>query len=152
MKEKKKSEPQKFPFLSSLIIPTPKSTPSYIHNSHAYYFDKIAHLILEGQIESFSLLVRWYHNSWTEWKESHVQHEENGFVHGSLSEITFFDGMTCLSIEDLPCYPRCTIKKICTEIGFLIHPFWIFYDARSLPFIIIIHWLLKMMPGPVDNS
>ena len=57
MKEKKKSEPQKFPFLSSLIIPTPKSTPSYIHNSHAYYFDKIAHLILEGQIESFSLLV-----------------------------------------------------------------------------------------------
>ena len=55
-------------------------------------------------------------------KESHVQHEENGFVHGSLSEITFFDGMTCLSIEDLPCYPRCTIKKICAEIGFL-HPF-----------------------------
>ena len=46
MREKKKSEPQKFPFLSSLIIPTPKSTPSYIHNSHAYYFDKIAHLIL----------------------------------------------------------------------------------------------------------
>lgn len=85
-------------------------------------------------------------------KESYVEHEENGFVHGSLSQITFFDRMTCL-YWGFALLSTLHNKENLRRLDFFSSSHFEFSMLDS--FIIIMYWdslCLKMLMAKVDDN